>query len=178
MSSTMPAHAYEAKPRHIQAIMGIFSRFYSKPLRAEVEKSIRAAGIIIGVRLIAKYTPQHGHSKATALGAAVTNELFGAPPGNETGRQFLAENKELVETHLRALKTEGPICRIVSMLTHTKCNIAGNTGVFSPEMLRWVAKLREVGILLPVEEVTLPTSLDEMRQQIREFELWSMRNPA
>jgi hypothetical protein len=158
--------------------MGILARFFSKPLQAEVENCIRGAGIIIVVRLIGKYAPQYGKSKAAALGAAVTNELFGAPPGNETGRQFLAGNKELVETHLRALKTEAAICQIVSMLAHTKSNIAGNTSTFTPEMGRWIVKLRETGILLPVEQVTMPKSPDEMRQQIREFELWSMRNPA
>jgi|SRR5437867_85551 len=156
--------------------MGIFARFFSKPLRAEVENCIRGAGMVIAVRLVGSYTPQYGEQKAAALASAVTNELFGAPPGNETGRQFLAGNKELVETRLRALKTEARICQIVSILAHTKFNIAGGTGTVTPEMVMWVAKLRDIGILLPAEQVTLPTSPDEIRQQVREFELWSLQS--
>ena len=43
----------------------------------------------------------------------MANELSGSPPGNQTGRQFLAGNKEFVETHLRALRTAAQICQIV-----------------------------------------------------------------
>lgn len=156
--------------------MGIFSRFFSKPLKAEVENSIRAAGMVVAVRLINKYQPRYGEQSA-ALASAVTNELFGAPPGNETGRQFLAKSKQLVETHLRELASEPQICQIVSMLAHTKVNIAGNTQSISPEMIMWASRLRDCGILLPVEQVAMPSSPDEMRQRVREFELWSMQNP-
>ena len=156
--------------------MGIFSRFLSKPLRAEVENCIRGAGMVIAVRLIGRYTPQYGEQKATSLPSALANELFGASPGNETGRQFLAGNKELVEIHLRALKAEAQICKIVSILAHTKFNIAGGTGTVTPEMVTWVAKLRDLGILLPEEQIALPSSADEMRQRVREFELWSLQS--
>lgn len=155
---------------------GIFARFFSKPLRTEVENCIRAAGMIIAVRLIGGYTAEYGEEKASALASAVTNELFGAPPGNEAGRQFLAGNKELVETQLRALKAEARICQTVSMLAHTKFNIAGGTGTVTPEMMLWIAKLRDFGILLPAEQVTLPSSPDEMRQQIRDFEVSSLQS--
>src|ERR1043166_7828858 len=141
--------------------MGILARLFSKPRRAEVENCISAGVRFVGVRLISKYAPQYGPSKAAALGAAVTNELFGKPPGNERERHFLAENKELVETHLHALKTEDRICQIVSMLAHIKCNIAGGKGTLTRETLPWLGKLEEIGLLLPVEQVTLPTSLDE-----------------
>lgn len=156
--------------------MGILSRFFGKPLKAEVENCIRGAGMVIAVLLIGKYRPQYGE-QAAALASAVTNELFGAPPGNETGRQFLAANKQIVDTHLRELANESQICEIVSMLAHTKFNIAGNTASITPDMLMWVSRLRDFGILLPVEQVALPSSPDEMRERIRQFELWSLQTP-
>jgi hypothetical protein len=76
------------------------------------------------------------------LASAVTNELFGAPPGNKAWRQFLETNKELVETHLRAVKTEDRICQIVSVLAHSKVNIAARSGTVTPEMVMWITKLR------------------------------------
>ena len=87
----------------------------------------------------------------------------------------MAGNKELVEIHLRALKAEPQICQIVSILAQTKFNIAGGTGTVTPEMVMWVAKLRDLGILLPAEQIALPSSADEMRQRVREFELWSLQ---
>ena len=102
----------------------------------------------------------------------MANELFGAPPGNEVGRQFLQSNKDLVETNLRELKTEPRACEIVSVAAHTPMNVAGNSGNVTPEMLLWTVKLRDLGILLPIEKVRLPSSADEMKQQAREFELW------
>ena len=156
--------------------MGMFARFFTKPLRAEVENCIRGAGMVIAVRLINKYTPQYGEQKAAALASAVTNELFGALPGNQTGQQFLATNKELVESHLCAMKSEGRICQMVSVLAHTKFNIVGGTGSVTPEMVIWLAKLRDLGILLPVEEVSMPSSPDGLRQRVREFELWSLQS--
>lgn len=156
--------------------MGILARFLSKPLRAEVGNSINGAGRVIALWLMQRYTPQFGEQAAASLAAAVTNGLFGRPPGSETGRQFLAANTELVETNLRKLKSEDRICRIVSVLAHTQFNIAGNAGTVTPEMVTWIAKLRDLGVLLPVESVTLPSSSDEMRQQVREFEVWSLQS--
>jgi hypothetical protein len=155
--------------------MSILTRFLSRPLRTEVENCIRSAGMVIALRLLHTYAPQYGEQKAAALASAVTNELFGAPPGNEAGRQFLNENKELVETHLRALKTDDRICQIASILAHTKFDIAGRSGTVTPKMVLWITKLREFGILLAAEQVALPSSPEEMRQQVREFELWSMQ---
>lgn len=156
--------------------MGILARFFSKPLRAEVENSISAAGKVVVLWLMQRYTPQFGEQMAVSLAAAVTNGLFGRPPGNEAGRQFLTANSELVETHLCRVKNEARICQMVSVLAHTQFNIAGNAGTITPEMIMWIAKLRDLGVLLPVESVTLPSSPDEMRRQVREFELWSLQS--
>jgi hypothetical protein len=132
--------------------------------------------MIIVLRLIDKYSPQYGEQTAAALASAVTNELFGVPPGNDVGRQFLSSNKALIDAQLRAVKGENRICQIVSVLAHTKFNIAGQTGTVTPEMIMWVAKLRDLGILLPADQIDLPSSRDEMRQQVREFELWSLQS--
>ena len=150
--------------------MGILARFFSKPLRAEVENSIVATGKVVALWLMQRYTPQFGEQTAASLAAAVTNGLFGKPPGNETGRQFLAANRGLVETLLCEVKSEARICQMITVLAHTKSNILGNTGTVTPEMVTWIAKLRDLGILLPLESVTLPSSPDEMRRQVREFE--------
>jgi len=91
--------------------MGILSRFFGKPLKAEVENCIRAAGMVIVVRLARRYGSQYGDESAFALASAVTNELFGAPPGNEIGRQFLASNKQLVETQLHGWRANRRFAR-------------------------------------------------------------------
>ena len=97
--------------RSSRAPMGILSRFFGKPLKSEVENCIRAAGMVIVVRLARRYGSQYGDESAFALASAVTNELFGAPPGNEIGRQFLASNKQLVETQLHGWRANRRFAR-------------------------------------------------------------------
>ena len=51
-------------------------------------------------------------------------------------------------------------------------NVAGNSGVFSAEMLQSAVKLRERGILLPIEQIRMPVTPEDLAQQAREFEQW------
>ena|ERR1700722_8314157 len=156
--------------------MGILARLFGGSLKAEVEKCIHSVGTATWMHLMAKYSPEFGEDTASALASAVANELFGAPPGNEFGRNFLASNRELVDAQLRALRREPQICQIVSMLAMTKCNMAGGTASVTPEMILWTVKLRDIGILLPAEQVQLPSSPEEMRRQVGKFFLWELES--
>jgi len=51
-------------------------------------------------------------------------------------------------------------------------NVAGNAGTLSAEMLESGFRLRQLGILLPVEQIRLPTTPEDLAQQAREFEQW------
>src|SRR5216683_3913496 len=68
----------------------LLARLFGRGVRANVEDCIHIAGVNIAVRLTKKYAHKYDRydiDKVSALAAAVTNELFGAPPGNEMGRQ-------------------------------------------------------------------------------------------
>ena len=159
--------------------MGLFARLFGRHFRAEVENCIHIAATAIAVRLFKKYAhkyPERDFETVSALAGAVTNELFGAPPSNETARQFLAANKEWVEVTLHELVEEPEICAIVSLLTHTRANIAGNTGTVTPEMVLSWRRLHDAGILLPIEKIQIPHSPEDLMRQVRGFELWTMKN--
>src|SRR5262249_24825503 len=115
--------------------MRLLARLFGRHVRAQVEDFVGAIGKLVGLYLMKQYESKYGsEEEAARLASAVANELFGAPPGNEVGRQFLASNKQLVETHLRELKDEPRICEIVSVAAHSRMNVAGNSGTITPEM--------------------------------------------
>jgi len=125
---------------------------------------------MLAVFLAERYAKQHHGDKAIGLAVAVTNAFFGLPPTNEAGRTFLAAHGPFVEAALRDIKHEPRICHIVSVFTHMLGNVAGNGGTFSAEMLDSAVMLRQFGILLPVEQVQMPISPEELVRQAREFE--------
>lgn len=151
--------------------MGILARFFGNRLSSQIENVRNGVTPTLGVFLLERYAKRHGE-KAAALAAAVTNELFGLPPSNEVGRAFLAANGPLVDAALRDIKSEPRICHIVSAFTHLLGNIAGNTGTFSAEMLQSAFKLRQLGILMPIEQVRMPATPEDLALQAREFEHW------
>jgi hypothetical protein len=126
----------------------------------------------LGIFLFERYAKQYDGDRAMALAAAVTNELFGLPPSNAAGRAFLTASGPLVEAALREIKSEPRVCYIVSVFTHMLGNVAGYRGTFSAEMLQSAARLREFGILLPIEQIRMPTTPEDLVQQAREFEQW------
>ena len=159
--------------------MGLLARLFGKQVLAEVDNCVHIAGTAIYVRLVEKYGRKFDKCEintVSALAAAVTNELFGAPPGNEKGRQFLVANRKWVDACLRELKEEPQICYIVSLLTHTRGNAAGNSGTVTPGMLLSWRKLRQEGILLPIEQIQLSHSPEDLERRVREFEVWSTKN--
>lgn len=152
--------------------MGFFTRLFSKPMRNEVETSCRAAGMAICLYLFKRYEGRYGEQTAAALAAAVANGLFDMPPGNETGREFLNANVPLIESHIRALSSEFEIRSIFSKLAHTKFNIAGKTGTLTPQMILWLKKMEQLGILIPIDQIVLPPTIDEMKIQVANFQMW------
>ena len=153
-------------------IMGILGRLFGGRVRAQIENCRNGVNQTLAVFLFERYAKQHDGNEAIALAAAVTNELFGLPPSNEAGRIFLATHRPLVEAALRETKNEPEICHIVSVFTHMLGNVAGNSGTFSVEMLRSAVKLQELGILLSIEHIRMPTTPEDLMQQAREFEQW------
>lgn len=156
--------------------MGILGRLFGGRVRAQIENCRSGVNQTLGVFLFERYAKQHDDNEAIALAAAVTNELFGLPPGNEAGRIFLATHRPLVETALQDIKNEPQICYIVSVFTHTLGNVAGNTATFSGAMLQSAVKLRDLGILLPIEQIRMPTTPEDLMLQAREFEQWVVQS--
>src|SRR5438105_4119352 len=123
--------------------MGLLARFFRRRSLAQIDECAHIVGIAIYMHLSKAYAKQHGHEKGMSLAIAVTNELFGAPPGNEIARAFLESNRSLVDSALRDVKSEPRICYIVSLITHMRANLAGNTGTVTQEMVLSWERLRE-----------------------------------
>jgi hypothetical protein len=138
-------------------------------LRAQVDECLGVIRMGIALRLVTKYRPQYGDEKASSLAAAVANAVFGAAPINAFGRDFVTSNGDLVEARLRDLKSDPEICYIVSLASHTLANIAGGTGTITGEMIRAWDKLDKLGVMLPIEKVRMPKSLEDLRHQAGEF---------
>lgn len=135
-----------------------------------IDACTAAAAKVIAVYLTHRYASMLGEPAAVPLAVAVTNELFGVPPGNEQARQFFSSNTQTVNGYLLDLKKEAEVCRIVSVLLHTKFNVAAPLGIVTPEMVSLAAKLRNAGILLPVDSIRLPMSPEALVAEMRVFE--------
>jgi hypothetical protein len=144
--------------------MGLFTRLFGGQVRKQNERFNQIVGMAVAHYLLRKYkrASQYDDDTALAVTAAVSNELFGMPPGNEKGRAFLATNKTLVDIELREIKNEPKICRIVSVANHLRANFAGNTSSITPEILMSLNKLHNFGILLPIENCSMPSSFEQI----------------
>jgi len=156
--------------------MGIIPRFLGGRVRAQIENCRGGVSQSLAVFLAERYARQHDGEKAIGLAVAVTNTLFGLPPTNDAGRTFLATHGPLIETALRDIKNEPTICYIVSVFTHMLGNVAGNSGTFSAQMVQSAIRLRQLGILLPIEQIRMPTTPEDLVQQAREFEQWVIKS--
>jgi len=157
--------------------MGLLARLFGGRVNAEIENYRNNVSAILCMYLFEKkYSKQYEFDKAIPLAAAVTNELFNVPPGNEEGRVFLSSNKQLIETALQDIKNELKVCYMVSLYAHMHGNVAGKRGTFSPKMLQYLVRLRNLEILLPGEEMQFPSSAEGLMQQAREFEIWVAKN--
>jgi hypothetical protein len=149
----------------------LITRFFGGNVRSQIEGCIAASHKLIALYLLEKYRAVFAEERAVALAVAVSNELFGRPPGNEAGQSFLTANRSLVEEHLARLKNEPELRQIMSTVVGLKLSIARNSGRLTPEMQNWAMKLSELGILFPTSEMTLPDSLEGLQQQVRAFEI-------
>ena len=160
-------------------IAGAYFLFYVVPKRnilATIHNASRIINISVALYLAKKYEPNYGREFGSSLAAAVANKLFGAQPGNETGRAFLVANEALIAKELAGVRHDSRICQMVSLVTHMKANTAGYTRTVNADMIQSWAELRELGILLPKESLQMPSSLDDFMRMAREFELWAMKN--
>ena len=152
--------------------MSIFTRFLGRFFggrpRREVEQSLSMIRMGTALRLTKRYAAAHGDT-ASPLAAAVTNELFGLPPTNEAGRQFAASHGELIDRSLVALKSDPDICYIVSLASHTEANIAGNTSTLTGDMISTWDRLQRAGIMLPIDQISMPASLEELRATASDY---------
>lgn len=70
------------------------------------------------------------------------------------------------------IKNDPEVCRIVSAFRHMRDNVAG---AVTPDMAVSDAKLQKLGILLPVDQIQLPLSHEDLMRQVQEFEIWTKR---
>jgi len=150
----------------------LLGRFFGKGLNKNVEICNDVVAQNIALYLAKKFIPRFGEDTGCALAAAVTNELFGRPPTNEKGRQFLEEKRELVISHLKELKNEPRICEILKIVVSTRANVAYGTCKVTPEIIQQTVKLKEIGILSSDKKVKLLTAPEELIEKVKEFELW------
>ena len=158
--------------------MGLLARLFGRGVRAQIENCTHIVGMAVAIYLHKKYAGKFGDAKAAALASAVTNELFGAPPGNEAGCIFLDSNRQLIEAALQDIKNEPQVCQIVSLIAHLRGNVAGNTGAFSSELVMLAVRLHKLEILVPIDQVEMPSSQEALMRQAREFELWALKNSS
>jgi hypothetical protein len=150
--------------------------FLSKLFKGQILKineQIDNVSIIIMMstakRLLDKYRKYYGEEISPLLAAALVNRLFNKEPGNDVGEKFSKENKELIFNELSKIKDEPDICYMVSMTAHMKANIAGNSAQFTESLLRWISELDNLKIIIPIEKIKMPKSIDEFIEMARSF---------
>ena len=150
----------------------LLGRFFGSGLVKNVELCNDVVAQNIFLLLAKKYSSQVDEETAHAIAAAMTNELFARPPGNEFGKKFFDEKRELVEAQLKKLKSEARIVEILNIIVHTRANILSGMGKVTPEIIQQTVRLKELGILSSGTETKLPTTPEQLVQKVKDFELW------
>jgi hypothetical protein len=140
--------------------------------RANIEKAFHAIAEVLFVHLQRQYAPDTDERNAMALAATVTFRLLGPAPDTTKAHPALPVDAHVVEMKLGQIKNEPEICRMVSAFRHRRNKV---TGAVTPNLVRADAKLQELGILLPVDQIQVPASHADLMRQVREFELWVKR---
>jgi len=151
--------------------MGLLRKMFGRHARVEMEKVNDAVGMPLYVYLHRQYLREFDESTAMGLAAMITVGLVGLPPRDETSRQSLAVNMQLVGRKLNEIKNVPEICQIVSAFYHMRAKAADKS--VPPDMVMLGDKLRKLGILLPIHQLQVPTSQQDLMRQVREFELWT-----
>ncbi|MDD4869162.1 MAG: hypothetical protein PHR77_01280 [Kiritimatiellae bacterium] len=152
--------------------MGLLGKIFGWHARANIEKAFHAIAQILFVHLQRQYSHETNETKAMELATAVTLELLGPPPDNVTSLLSLPVDTHQLEIKLNQIKNDPEVCRIISTFRHRRNNIAG---AVTPDMVTSDAKLQKMGILLPVSQIQLPSSHEDLMRQVREFEIWTKR---
>ena len=167
--------------------MGLLKLLAAKRAKAQIEDCVRIIHISTAMYIGNKYEAEYDEDTAAGLGAAVANTLFGFAPGNEAGTDFLAANISLVDSKLREIAADSKICRMVSVCAYVRTNAAASGAMathpilqravkagLTPELLEWLVKMKDFGILLPDEQIDCdwPSSMDDFMRKAREFEMW------
>ncbi len=169
--------------------MGLFKLIAAKRAKTQIENCVKMFHIYTTVHLMKKYKDEYDGVTNLKIATAVANELFGFQPSNQSERDFLADklNMSLVDSELRKIAADSKICRVVSVCAYVRSNAAAygamaihpklqwavKTGL-TPELLQWVVKMKELGILLPDEKIDSdwPSSMDDFRRKAMEFKNW------
>lgn len=150
--------------------------FYIYKLRKNVftgiDKAFDLINMAAGVYLMTKYKGEYEGKVPVKLGAAVTNKLFGHKQTNEIGKEYIENNKMLVEQKFLQLKDDKKLCYYVSIAAHSKVNMAANRRKMTGDILQWFIDLKEAGILVPIENIDMPKSNTELFKVANEFLSW------
>lgn len=152
--------------------MSFLSKLFKGRILKAYEQTDNVSKIIMmttAKRLLEKYRNNYDEDFSPLLAAAVVNRLFNKEPGNDIGEKFSKENEKLVFNELSKIKDDPDVCYMVSMVAHLKCNLAGNASQFTESLLRWVSELKEFNIIVPIEKIKMPNSIDEFIDMARSF---------
>ena len=156
------------------AVIGIIYFFYVGGRRSyvtDVTKGVLTIHVACALYIYDKYKSEYGEEKAGALGAAVTNELFGRQPSNEVGLTFLEQNKVLVDEKVREIVRDERISDIVSIAAYMHGDalfLQKERADDQAKWLLWADKLKDMGILLPKEKINQADFL----RMANDFEGW------
>ncbi|MGD1007871.1 MAG: hypothetical protein ABR980_11655 [Ignavibacteriaceae bacterium] len=64
------------------------------------------------------------------------------------------------------------------MIAHLKSNIAGNSSIFTDDLLKWIDDLNNFGIIIPIDKITMPLSIEDYLNKAHEFDMWVMEEIA
>ena len=137
-----------------------------------MDKAFHAIAEVLFVYFQRQYAPDMDERMAMELATRVTFILLGPPPDDAKALLSLPVDADLVEIKLSQIKKDPEVCRMVSVFRHIRAEVAG---AVLPDTAKLDAKLQKLGILLPVEQIRLPSSHRELMRQVREFESWTMR---
>lgn len=152
--------------------MGLLDIIFGFRARKDIEKAYHALAEILFVYIQRQYAREVDDRTGLSLATALTIELVGAPPDNQTLAQSVHADSHLLQQVLDQIKNDAEVCWIVSLFRHLRNTVPG---AVTPATAESDAKLQKQGILLPLENIQLPASHKEFMRKVGEFELWAKR---
>ncbi len=119
------------------------------------------------VRLCTRFVRTFPEETARLLAAAVVNELFFRPPGNQEAADFLKRNYSQVQEEIANLRTDEEIRTAFTQAIRVQWTILHAQGKISPkETVAQLEQRRNMGILMPGGEIP---QVDAFLQLATEF---------